>query len=33
MYLNEEGDPGVVFETYESAPGSEGRQEFEIAME
>lgn len=33
FYLNEAGNPVIVFETYEIAPGSEGRQEFEIAME
>ena len=33
FYLNEDGNPVIVFETYEIAPGSEGRQEFEIAME
>ena len=33
FYLNEVGNPVIVFETYEIAPGSEGRQEFEIAME
>ena len=30
FYLNEEGNPVIVFETYEIAPGSEGQQEFVI---
>lgn len=30
FYLNESGNPVIVFEKYEIAPGSEGQQEFEI---
>lgn len=30
FYLNEEGNPVIVFAAYEIAPGSEGTQEFEI---
>ena len=30
FYLNEAGNPVIVFEKYEIAPGSEGQQEFEI---
>ena len=30
FYLNESGQPVIVFEPYEIAPGSEGRQEFVI---
>ena len=30
FYLNESGNPGIVFDKYEIAPGSEGQQEFEI---
>ena len=30
FYLNEEGNPVIVFEAYEIAPGSEGQQEFVI---
>lgn len=31
FYLNESGEPVIVFEPYEIAPGSEGRQEFVIS--
>ena len=31
FYLNESGQPVIVFEPYEIAPGSEGRQEFVIS--
>lgn len=30
FYLNESGNPVIVFDKYEIAPGSEGQQEFEI---
>lgn len=30
FYLNEAGNPVIVFEKYEIAPGTEGQQEFEI---
>lgn len=30
FYINESGNPVIVFEAYEIAPGSEGQQEFEI---
>ena len=30
FYMNEAGNPVIVFEKYEIAPGSEGQQEFEI---
>ena len=30
FYINESGNPEIVFEAYEIAPGSEGQQEFEI---
>ena len=30
FYVNEQGNPVIVFEAYEVAPGSEGAQEFEI---
>ena len=30
FYLNDAGNPVIVFEAYEIAPGSEGQQEFEI---
>lgn len=30
FYLNESGNPVIVFDKYELAPGSEGQQEFEI---
>lgn len=30
FYVNESGNPVIVFEAYEIAPGSEGQQEFEI---
>lgn len=33
FYMNERGCPVIVFEPYEIAPGSEGRQEFEIEKE
>ncbi len=33
FYLNESGNPVIVFESYEIAPGSEGQQEFEIAAQ
>ena len=32
FYINETGNPVVVFEAYEIAPGSEGTQEFEITQ-
>ena len=31
FYINEAGNPVVVFEKYEIAPGAAGRPEFEIA--
>lgn len=30
FYMNEAGNPVIVFEKYEIAPGSEGQQEFEV---
>ena len=30
FYINESGNPVIVFEAYEIAPGSEGQQEYEI---
>lgn len=30
FYINESGNPVIVFEAYEIAPGSEGQQEFEV---
>ena len=30
FYMNEAGNPVIVFEKYEITPGSEGQQEFEI---
>ena len=33
FYINEAGNPVVVFDQYEIAPGSEGRPEFEIVKE
>lgn len=32
FYLNEAGDPVIVFEAYEIAPGSESKQEFTIEI-
>ena len=33
FYINEAGNPVVVFDQYEIAPGSEGMPEFEIVKE